>query len=88
MEVWWVSPALVAVGVVITIVLSARRDAKHSGVVDTLLQEHHRRLTAHGEEIDNLKDEMGDQIQRITRVEVRCQTLHCDTLHAKVIAHD
>ena len=85
MEVWWVSPLLVLIGVGISIVLGARRDAKHSGVVDTLLEEHGRRITAHGEEIDSLKEELGDHVERITRVEVRCQTLRCDTLHARVI---
>ena len=88
MEVWWVSPLLVLIGVGISIVLGARRDAKHSGVVDTLLEEHGRRITAHGAEIDELKDKMEDHVERITRVEVRCDTLRCDTLHARVIERD
>jgi uncharacterized membrane protein len=88
MEVWWVSPLLVLIGVGISIVLGARRDAKHSGVVDTLLEEHGRRITAQGAEIDELQDKMEDHVERITRVEVRCDTLRCDTLHARVIERD
>ena len=88
MEVWWVSPLLVLIGVGISIVLGARRDAKHSGVVDTLLEEHGRRITAQGAEIDELQDKMEDHVERITRVEVRCNTLRCDTLHARVIERD
>ena len=88
MEVWWVSPVLVLVGVGISVILGARRDAKHSGVVDTLLAEHGRRITAHGAEIDELQDKMEDHVERITRVEVRCNTLRCDTLHARVIERD
>jgi uncharacterized membrane protein len=79
---------LVLIGVGISIVLGARRDAKHSGVVDTLLEEHGRRITAQGAEIDELQDKMEDHVERITRVEVRCDTLRCDTLHARVIERD
>jgi hypothetical protein len=31
---------------------------------------------------------MEDHVERITRVEVRCDTLRCDTLHARVIERD
>jgi hypothetical protein len=88
MEFWWVSPALVGVGVSISIILGLRRDAKHEGVVDTILVAHEKRLTAHGQEIDSLKDRIGRQGEQITAIDVRCETVRCDTLHAKVIDHD
>ena len=76
MEVWWVSPVLVLLGVGISIILGARRDAKHSGVVDTLLEEHNRRITAHGEEIDEVNSRITDHAERITAVESRCDIQH------------
>jgi hypothetical protein len=78
MEVWWLSPSIVAVGIIITIVLGARRDAKHSGVVDTLLDEHDRRMNEHGQEINILNQKIENHSHRLTSVEV-----HCDTLHSK-----
>lgn len=69
MEAWWLSPALVAAGILVNIGLGARREAKASGVRDEKLRSLDKRVTAHGTEIDGVKERLGYHGERIAKLE-------------------
>ena len=69
MQAWWLSPALVAVGILINMGLGARREAKASGVRDEKLSSLDKRVTAHGIEIDGVKERLGYHGERIAKLE-------------------
>ncbi len=76
MENWWVSPALVAVGIAISVLLSLRRDARHQGVVDAIQQNHEQRITRHTVQFDEITAHIAEHGERITAVESKCDATH------------
>jgi hypothetical protein len=76
MEVWWISPALVGIGIVFSVFLGARRDAKHSGIVDANLEAHAVQLARHTLQFDEVNAHLSEHGERITAVESRCDVQH------------
>lgn len=69
MDLWWLSPALVALGILINMALGAKREAKASGVRDEKLSSLDKRVTSHGTEIDGVKERLGYHGERIAKLE-------------------
>lgn len=68
-EVWWVSPALVAIGLVVSVVAGMRREAKHAGVVDQVVADVGDRLDRHSSALNDLQDARIDHGERLSALE-------------------
>jgi hypothetical protein len=69
METWWISPALVGLGIAVNLILAARRDARHQGVIDTQITDLDGRLDRHSSAINDLHDARISHGERISALE-------------------
>lgn len=69
MDSSWISPAIVAVGVVVNIFVGMRRDAKRQGANEEIQKALLARVTAHGEEIDDLRTKHAVHGERLASLE-------------------
>ena len=65
----WISPALVAAGVITNIALSMRREAKESGVRQAIQEAHERRLNTHRQRLDGFDERLGVHGERLASLE-------------------
>ena len=76
MELSWVSPALVGLGLVVSILLGWQRESKASGARDEKMKFVCLRQNEHSSQIEKLKEIQGRHGERISVVESRCKITH------------
>jgi hypothetical protein len=69
MDLSWVSPALVGLGVVANFALGLRRDAKREGRRDERMDAHEKRLNSHSAQLTDLRADVGEQAEKIAKIQ-------------------